>query len=569
MVDGSENGRLTAPPLGPLVPEPAGAAAWLNTDPPRRWDFASGAVTHVGEASIVGTGLVAATGRAFRQRGPHAPVVWRDPDGRAGSLRVDGAHHLESVSPNGVWASLRRHDGKARLVLDAATGRRRVMLPTPARVAFADEGRRAVAVHASRGMLRSVALDTGAVDDLPVVAPEGLLLVWAERGGPRAITLDGGGALSLCDLAARTVRPLPCAIHLADLAAEDDVAAGWGRALVWSADGPVVIDLDTLAVGPARSASRGAVVLPGASTRLAQARRGILEVVHLDGERIVHTHDGHGAEVLQLAWSPDGTRLASLAADRRVRVLDVAARDLACEVELDPVQGAWRVAFGADGRELLTLSARKPSSWDARTGVARATWPPLPHDPHLVSVSPDGRELAVASGEQVTFIDLATRAPPATWRGDAAVATSLAHGPDGAAYAVTRAPARGWELVTFSADRRDRAEGHVVRRVSNDAFVVGGSLVHRAPARVTWTDLANGGERSSPLDGEWRLARLLAASPRVAVMLRGNEARLVDSEGGRGDSWRMPRGAERAAFSPDGAMLAVAYADGGVEVFAR
>ena len=134
---------------------------------------------------------------------------------------------------------------------------------------------------------------------------------------------------------------------------------------------------------------------------------------------------------------------------------------------------------------------------------------------------------------------------------------------------MTRAPARGWELVTFPAHRRDRAEGSVVRRVPNDAFVVGGSLVHRAPARVTWTDLTNDRERSAPLSGEWRLARLLAASPQMAVMLRLDEARLVGLEGVRGDSWRMPRRAERAAFSPDGTMLAVAYADGGVEVFAR
>lgn len=88
MVDGSEVGRFPAGSSGPLVPEPTGAAAWLGTDPPRRWDFATGAVTRVGEASVVGAGLVAATGRAFWQRGPHAPVVWRDPDGRAGSLRV-------------------------------------------------------------------------------------------------------------------------------------------------------------------------------------------------------------------------------------------------------------------------------------------------------------------------------------------------------------------------------------------------------------------------------------------------------------------------------------------------
>jgi hypothetical protein len=285
------------------------------------------------------------------------------------------------------------------------------------------------------------------------------------------------------------------------------------------------------------------VVLPGEAPRLAQARRGFLEVLHLDGERVAQTHDGHGAPVRQIAWSRDGSLLATLADDRRVRVLDVGARALACEVELDRVQGAWRVAFGADGRELLTLSARKPSSWDARTGEARAAWPLLPTDPHLVSVSPDGRELAFAAGERVSFVDLATRAPPATWRSDAAVATSLAHGPDGTAYAVTRAPGRGWELVTFPAGR--------------------------APARVTWTDLAAGGERATPLEGVWRLARMIAASSRSAMLLRAGEARWVVAGERGAASWRPTRAPEFAAFSPDDAMVAVAYADGGVEVFAR
>ncbi|MFO0607154.1 MAG: hypothetical protein U0324_28590 [Polyangiales bacterium] len=568
MVDGSEVGRITVPAAGPVVADPAGAFAWLNTNPPLRWDLASGALTPVGESSLTGTALVAATGRSFRQRGPQAPVVWRDPGGRAGSLQADGAHHLESASPDGAWVSLRRDDGAVRLIVDAATGRTRVPVHTQARVAFTDVGPRAVAVHTSRGMIRSVALDTGATDDVPVVAPEGLRLVWAERGGTRAIALDGGGALSLCDLAARTVRPLRCAIPTPAYARDDDVAAGWGRALVWSNEGPVVVELDTGARRPAPWAARGATFLPGAAPRVAQVRGGMLEVVQLDDGRVERFHDGHGAPVRQLAWSRDGSLLASLASDRRVRVLDVAARALACEVELEG-DGPWRVAFSADGRELLTVSAARPSSWDARTGAARATWPPLPTEASLLSVSPDGREFAVASGQSVTFVDLAALGAAATWRRDMAAAFSLSHGPDGTAYAVMRSPATGSSLFAFPAGRRDRAWAREVGPCLHDATVVGASVLHRAPARLVWKDLADDRDRAAPLEGVWRLARVIGASSRSAMMLRAGEARWVVADERDAASWRPARAPELAVFSPDDATVAVAYADGGVEVFAR
>jgi WD40 repeat protein len=71
---------------------------------------------------------------------------------------------------------------------------------------------------------------------------------------------------------------------------------------------------------------------------------------------------GHTAEVGVLAYSPDGTRLASGSADRTVRVWDLATRE---EIARLPHRGRVQgLDFSSDGRTLATAGGRDVNLWN-------------------------------------------------------------------------------------------------------------------------------------------------------------------------------------------------------------
>jgi WD40 repeat protein len=131
------------------------------------------------------------------------------------------------------------------------------------------------------------------------------------------------------------------------------------------------------------------------------------------GKQIVQRPDTSGEYAHNdLAWSPDGTRLAiAYTSQGKVAVFDTTTGKLLVKLPEGP--RAWTEAFTPDGSLLVTGGGMGiPSFWDTRTWK-RVARPAQGHTSVLfgMSVSPDGRTLASADPDDGDLLlwDVASR----------------------------------------------------------------------------------------------------------------------------------------------------------------
>jgi hypothetical protein len=199
------------------------------------------------------------------------------------------------------------------------------------------------------------------------------------------------------------------------------------------------------------------------------------------------TLNGHTDNVLSVAYSPDGSRLASSDSGGAVKVWDTATnREL---LTLKPYKGVGAaLAFSPDGRQLVG-AAGDVRVWNAVTGrelltLTMHTGRGLVRN---VAFSPDGRQLATGSWEiagTVRVWDAATGHDLWSRSGHRGGVVGVAYSPDGVrvASAGMDKTVRMWDAATGRELWNRMGQGHTNAR--GCVFSPDGTRLARATARI-------------------------------------------------------------------------------------
>ena len=283
----------------------------------------------------------------------------------------------------------------------------------------------------------------------------------------------------------------------------------------------------------------------------------------------------------RLAFSPDGSRLATAYGDGTVRLWNPATEQAVGAPLRAGTEGVTGVAFSPGGRLLATGDADGTIRlWNPATGQASGS-PLRPEagvasDVTAMAFSPGGRFLAAAYADgTVQLWDLATRQPlPAMYGGGPVTAVAFNPGGTLLATAGTDGTVRLWNPATGQVQLA-AYRGH--GPVNGVAFSPGGGLLATAEAdgAVRLWNTVTGREAGAPLR---------TGSPATAVAF-SPDGRLLATGGTDGTvrlwnpATRQAVGAPLAAesgpglgvtavaFSPDGRLLASAGADGTVRLW--
>jgi WD40 repeat protein/energy-coupling factor transporter ATP-binding protein EcfA2 len=276
---------------------------------------------------------------------------------------------------------------------------------------------------------------------------------------------------------------------------------------------------------------------------------------------------GHRGAVRGVAFSRDGSRLATASADGTARVWDAASG-----TELNALRHegeVWGVAFSPDGTRLASASSdRTARMWELASGAQLYV---LGHQDAVrgVAFSPDGNRLATASADGTARVwDTASATQLHAFRHEGEV-WGVAFSPDGTrlASASSDRTARMWELASgaqlYVLGHQDAAwgvafspDGNRLATASNDRFV-------RVWDAVAGTEVNAFGDE----DAVWGVA-FSSDGTRLATGSRDGTARVWDTASATQlHAFRHEGGVRSVAFSPDGSRLATGSNDGTARVW--
>jgi WD40 repeat protein/serine/threonine protein kinase len=285
------------------------------------------------------------------------------------------------------------------------------------------------------------------------------------------------------------------------------------------------------------------------------------------------TLTGHTGWVYCVAFSPDGTRLASASWDRTVKLWNATTGEEIHRLEGHEDQ-VWAVAFSPDGTRLASAGGdRVVNVWDVETGRLTGRLTGHTGVVYGVAFSPDGTRIASSSDDTTVRVwDTATGRQIHTLRGHRKMVVGVTFSPDGSLLASTSfdRSVKVWDAI--AGDERRNLLGHT-DRVTTAAFSPDGKRLASAghDRTVKIWDVASWSEIRT-LQGHTGVVRWLAFSPdgkRLASASWDGSAKLWDPATGqdvltlKGHAF----GVRAVAFSPDGTRLATAGNDQAVKVW--
>jgi WD40 repeat protein len=269
---------------------------------------------------------------------------------------------------------------------------------------------------------------------------------------------------------------------------------------------------------------------------------------------------GHGSQILQGAFSPDGLYVVTASDDQTARVWG--ARDGKELVVLKPLGGLGAALFSPDGKYVLTSGQTDTARlWEFPDGKELAS---MVHSDEVVSAvfSPDGRYILTASRDQTARVwEVPTGKEVLTLKGHTGPLTGAAFSPDGK-YIVTSAwdkTARVWDSRTGQV--LTTLSGHTSFEVTSAAFSPDGKYIVTAGGDNTarlW-ETANGKEIAT-LGGQTGAV--------VSAVFSPDGRYILTASGYTAKVWSVPDGVELAilgghtdflrgaSFSPDGRYIA-------------
>jgi WD40 repeat protein/serine/threonine protein kinase len=163
---------------------------------------------------------------------------------------------------------------------------------------------------------------------------------------------------------------------------------------------------------------------------------GVVTVWDAADGREVWSRRGHTDAIWAIAFSPDGSRLASASQDQTVKIWDARTGQ---EIRTLPGEGGpvFGVAFSPDGRQVAAAHGdyKRPSPvhvWEVETGAHLYTLRGHTDAVRDVAFSPDGKRLATSGNDQTVRIwDAATGKELHVLRGHAGWVLGVAFSPDG------------------------------------------------------------------------------------------------------------------------------------------
>jgi WD40 repeat protein len=298
-------------------------------------------------------------------------------------------------------------------------------------------------------------------------------------------------------------------------------------------------------------------------------------------ERTCWTFRGHARDIASLAFSPDGGRVATAAADGTVRLWNVLAPQQVRELEVwdGPVRidagHRHRPAFSPDGK---CLAAPAPGDhktllvWDVVTEeiVSRLQSPEQTAEITCTAFSPDGRLLAAGSWDRVLLWEQGRVRYVLRKEQGVGALDRVSFSPDGRLLAaVDGAAVRVWDVTTGRVERdlalRSRWGRAAAFSGDGRLLAVGDSDTIRTWRVGTWEEAASFRGHAGPVhDVEFSSEGLLASASGDGTArtwdVRTGEARgTVRAEHGAS--------AEGVSFSRDGRSVAGTDEEGAIQVW--